>query len=109
MTYGDILYGGIASSGVVYGQLAYPEWYECIYLTEKKDRTNHGACRYDPIQKFAPQDCVSSINGIIEKIDYLVDTRNTKAIQELKSIFGLESLEDIRDFAQTIAFPSKHY
>lgn len=63
--------------------------------------------RYDPIQKYGPQDCISSINGIIEKIDHLVDSHNTEAIQELKTIFGLQDLEDIRDFAQTIAWPSK--
>ncbi|RFU24383.1 hypothetical protein B7463_g11953, partial [Scytalidium lignicola] len=86
VTYGDILYGGIASSGTVHAKLAYPEW-------------------YDPIQKFGPQDCIASINAIVEKIDYLVATHNTKAIQELKAIFGLEDLKDIRDFAMTIAFP----
>ncbi|KAL9096942.1 MAG: hypothetical protein Q9165_000906 [Trypethelium subeluteriae] len=60
---------------------------------------------YAPIQKFAPQDCVASINAIIDKMDYLVSTNNTAAIQELKNIFGLGSLGDIRDFAMTIAFP----
>lgn len=30
---------------------------------------------------------------------------NTKAIEQLKTIFGLEALKDIRDFAMTIAFP----
>ena len=62
-------------------------------------------CRYAPIQKYAPQDCVTSINHIIDKMDYLVATNNTAAIQQLKNIFGLGSLSDIRDFAMTIAFP----
>jgi hypothetical protein len=62
-------------------------------------------CRYDPIQKFGPSDCVASINSIIDKMDHLVSTNNTKAIQQLKAIFGLGALEDIRDFAMTIAFP----
>jgi hypothetical protein len=62
--------------------------------------------RYNPIQKYAPQDCVASINGIIDKMDHLVSTNNTHAIQQLKSIFGLGDLKDIRDFAMTIAFPS---
>jgi hypothetical protein len=39
-------------------------------------------------------------------MDELVASKNTKAIQELKEIFGLEALKDIRDFAMTIAFPS---
>lgn len=62
--------------------------------------------RYDPIQKYGPQDCVASINAIVDKIDALVLAKNAKAIQELKTIFGLGDLEDIRDFAATIAFPS---
>ncbi|KAF2502375.1 extracelular serine carboxypeptidase-like protein [Lophium mytilinum] len=84
--HGDVLYGGIASSGVIHAVLAYPQW-------------------YDPIQKFGPSDCIASINGIIDKMDQLVQAKNTKAIQELKEIFGLGDLTDIRDFAMTIAFP----
>jgi len=41
-------------------------------------------------------------------MDHLVSTNNTKAINQLKEIFGLGGLEDIRDFAMTIAFPSKY-
>ncbi|KAF1992428.1 extracelular serine carboxypeptidase-like protein [Aulographum hederae CBS 113979] len=85
-TYPDVLYGGIASSGTTKALLSYPEW-------------------YNPIQKYAPQDCVSSINGIIAKMDHLSNTGNRKAISQLKAIFGLEALTDNRDFAMTIAFP----
>lgn len=38
-------------------------------------------------------------------MDQLVAANNTEAIQQLKEIFGLGSLTDIRDFAMTIAFP----
>ncbi len=61
--------------------------------------------RYNPIQKFGPSDCVAAINGIISKIDRLTDSGNKQAINELKAIFGLEDLKDIRDFAQTIGWP----
>ena len=84
--YGDLLYGGIASSAVIHAVLTYPEWYA-------------------PIQKFAPQDCVTSINNIINKFDKLVATNNTEAIHDFKALFGLELLTDNRDFAMTIAFP----
>lgn len=70
-------------------------------------RSSHQVSRYDPIQKYAPQDCVSSINGIVAKINQVVHSRDEGAISELKAIFGLESLKDIRDFAMTIAFPSE--
>lgn len=85
-TYPDLIYGGIAASGVIRAAVEYPEW-------------------YDPIQKFGPSDCVQSINDIVDKFDALVEAGNTEAIQELKSIFGLESLTDNRDFAKTIAYP----
>lgn len=86
VTYGDILWGGIASSGVIHSVHAYPEWYY-------------------PIQKFGPSDCVTRINNIIDKFDSLVRANNTAAIQQFKEIFGLGNLSDIRDFAMTIAFP----
>ncbi|KAJ8123302.1 hypothetical protein O1611_g9625 [Lasiodiplodia mahajangana] len=85
-TYPETYYGAISSSGVIHGQVEYPQW-------------------YDPIQKFGPQDCVASVNDIIDKMDAVVLSNNQAAIRELKEIFGLSALEDIRDFAQTIAFP----
>ncbi|KAK3060519.1 hypothetical protein LTS18_008367, partial [Coniosporium uncinatum] len=88
-TYGGehgVLFGGIASSGTTKALLEYPQW-------------------YDPIQKYAPGDCTSSINAIIDKIDYIISKNETEAIQTLKELFGLGALSDIRDFAMTIAFP----
>lgn len=85
-TYPDIIYGGIAASGVTHAAVEYPQW-------------------YDPIQKFGPQDCVSSINDIVDKFDALVAANNSAAVAEVKAIFGLESLTDDRDFAKTIAYP----
>lgn len=64
--------------------------------------------RYDPIQKFGPQDCVASINAIVDKMDMLIAANNTAGIQQLKEIFGLGALSDIRDFAMTIGFPCKY-
>lgn len=84
--YEGLLWGGIGSSGVIHAVLSYPEW-------------------YNPIQTYGPQDCISNINGIIDKMDALVSDNNTAAIQQLKEIFGLGALTDIRDFAQTIGWP----
>jgi hypothetical protein len=36
-------------------------------------------------------------------MDSLIATNNTGALTELKTLFGLEALQDIRDFALTIA------
>ncbi|KAK4501445.1 hypothetical protein PRZ48_007254 [Zasmidium cellare] len=84
--YGNIFWAGLASSGLTKGVLGYPEW-------------------YDPIQKFAPQDCTASLNGIIDKIDTVFANGNANQIHHMKSIFGLETLHDNGDFAQTIAYP----
>lgn len=106
-TYGDILFGGIASSAPVEIVLPYPEWLGYYFCRTFSNMANRNL-RYNPIQRYGPQDCVASVNGIIAKIDKLTDSHNTKAIQELKAIFGLEKLKDIRDFAMTIAFPSEY-
>ena len=84
--YADTFHGAISSSGTIHAQLEYPQW-------------------YNPIQLLAPRDCVASINDIVDKMDSLVKSKNNAAIQQLKELFGLSALEDIRDFAQTIAFP----
>ncbi|KAJ2990867.1 hypothetical protein NUW58_g2743 [Xylaria curta] len=84
--YGDILYGGIASSAPIHNVLGYPEW-------------------YNPIQKYAPQDCVIRINNIVDKFDALVAKNHTSAIKQFKALFGLEVLTDHRDFASAIADP----
>ncbi|KAI0480174.1 serine carboxypeptidase S28-domain-containing protein [Xylariaceae sp. FL0804] len=84
--YGDIFYGGIAASGTVHSVLGYPEW-------------------YDPVQKYAPQDCVGRINAIVDKMDMLIANNMTSAVNQLKAIFGLEVLSDVRDFAVAIADP----
>jgi pimeloyl-ACP methyl ester carboxylesterase len=85
-TYPDTFLGGIASSALIQGQVEYAGF-------------------YDPIQLLAPQDCVASINGIVDNIDLLVRANNIAAIDVLKALFGLSALQDIRDFAQAIAFP----
>ncbi|KAF7516693.1 hypothetical protein G7054_g14050 [Neopestalotiopsis clavispora] len=84
--HGDILYGGIASSAPVYLTVGYPDW-------------------YDPIQKYAPQDCVTRISRIVDNFDALVDAGNRPAVDAFKALFGLESLTDDRDFATAIANP----
>ncbi|KAI1374948.1 peptidase S28 [Hypoxylon crocopeplum] len=84
--HGDVLYGGIASSAPIKVSVGYPEW-------------------YNPIQKYAPQDCVTRINNIVDKFDLLVAKKHTKAIKEFKALFGLEVLTDNRDFAAAIADP----
>ncbi|KAK6078317.1 serine carboxypeptidase S28 [Seiridium cupressi] len=84
--HGDVLYGGIASSAPIWLSVGYADW-------------------YDPIQKYAPQDWVTRVNRIVDNFDALVDSGNRAAVDEFKSLFGLESLTDDRDFAMAIANP----
>ncbi|KAI0403520.1 peptidase S28 [Xylaria palmicola] len=85
-TYSGTFHGAIASSGVIHGQTELPQW-------------------YDPIQALAPQDCVASINDIVDQMDALVRSGDATAVRQFQDIFGLGALGDVRDFAQTIAFP----
>jgi hypothetical protein len=48
---------------------------------------------------------VNRINNIIDKFDALVDKKQTAAINEFKTLFGLETLTDNRDFASAIVDP----
>ncbi|KAH7391150.1 peptidase S28 [Phaeosphaeria sp. MPI-PUGE-AT-0046c] len=85
-TYPDTFIGGIAASALINAQVSFPGY-------------------YDPIQLLAPQDCVASVNNIVDNIDSLIRDDNVEAIQKLKDIFGLGAVKDIRDFARAIAQP----
>jgi hypothetical protein len=70
----------------VQATLSYPQW-------------------YNPIIKYGPSDCVSRLISIVSKIDSVIDSGDEDAIQAVKDIFGLGSLESLGDFAMTIAYP----
>lgn len=84
--YNSIFAGGIGSSATTQALLEYPEW-------------------YNPIMKYGPSDCISRIINLIDKMDAIINSGNQRAIQQLKDIFGLGSLQSLADFAMTIAFP----
>lgn len=96
----------------------YPQW--SLGSSPRSDPSNNiQSSRYYNIQKYAPQDCVKTIENIVDKyvvflsliiselnqfrIDQVIATNNTAATTELKKVFGLETLQDIRDFALTVA------
>ena len=84
--YNDLFAGGIAASAPAFAKWEYPEW-------------------YNPILKYGPSDCTSRLVGIIDKIDRVIDSGDTVAIQSVKETFGLGPVSDIRDFAQAISYP----
>jgi hypothetical protein len=58
---------------------------------------------YDPIQKYGPEECITSLQTAVGVIDALLDVSDpVPAI--LKGLFGLNELED-DDFADVIASP----
>lgn len=85
-TYDSIFAGGIGSSATTQALLDYPQW-------------------YNPIMKYGPSDCISRIVNIVDKIDALIDSGDSQGIQQLKEVFGLGALQNLGDFAMTIAFP----
>ncbi|KAK7182016.1 hypothetical protein DPSP01_006247 [Paraphaeosphaeria sporulosa] len=85
-TYNDLFAGGIAASAPAIAKWEYPSW-------------------YNPILKYGPSDCISRLVGIVDKIDEVIDSGNKAAIQEVKEVFGLGPVSDIRDFAQAISYP----
>ncbi|KAF1964760.1 hypothetical protein BU23DRAFT_491637 [Bimuria novae-zelandiae CBS 107.79] len=84
--YNELFAGGIAASAPVFAKWEYPEW-------------------YDPILKYGPSDCISRLVGIIDKIDAVITSGDETAIHEVKEVFGLGAVSDIRDFAQAISYP----
>lgn len=84
--HGDVVYGGIAASAPIWFDVGYADW-------------------YDPIIKYAPQDCVARISQIVDNFDALVEADNRPAVEQFKALFGLESVTDDRDFAQAMANP----
>lgn len=86
--YNDLFAGGIAASAPAIAKWEYPGW-------------------YNPILKYGPSDCISRLVGIIDKIDEVIDSGDQAAIQEVKEVFGLGPVSDIRDFAQAISYPCK--
>ncbi|KAK5629818.1 hypothetical protein RRF57_005533 [Xylaria bambusicola] len=119
--YGDVLYGGIASSAPIHVVVGYPEWYNPIqkYAPQVSRRTfyyglpsKRGVISRDSILfgslpdiSLINQDCVNRINNIVDKFDALVAKNNKVAIKKFKALFGLEVLTDNRDFAAAIADP----
>jgi hypothetical protein len=62
--YADVIYGGISSSGTVQAFKGYPQWY--IGDSSPSRMLNDNA-RYYTIQENAPQDCIHSVEDIMDK------------------------------------------
>ena len=59
---------------------------------------------FDPIQQYAPQECISAMQSAVKAIDTLLD-RPEPVPTALKSLFGLEQLGNSTDFASVLRSP----
>ena len=78
--YPDLVYGAIASSAVVHAQYAMPEY-------------------MDIIRKAAPKTCAKHIQNTVRIVDEHLANPAARAV--VKSVFGLEELDDV-DFARVL-------
>ncbi|WWC72992.1 uncharacterized protein I206_106956 [Kwoniella pini CBS 10737] len=83
--YPHLVWGAIASSAVTHAQIDFPQY-------------------YDPIQRYAPKECIKTLQNAIESIDYLLDLPEPIP-KYLKGLFGLEQLVGNDDFADVISGP----
>ncbi|WVQ93094.1 hypothetical protein IAU59_000158 [Kwoniella sp. CBS 9459] len=83
--YPHLVWGAIASSAVTHAQINFPEY-------------------YDPIQRYAPEECISTLQQAILTIDSLLS--HPEPIPTLlKGVFGLSELAGNDDFADVISGP----
>ncbi|OCF56353.1 serine carboxypeptidase [Kwoniella mangroviensis CBS 10435] len=83
--YPHLVWGAIASSAVTHAQINFPQY-------------------YDPIQRYAPENCINTLQAAIELIDHLLD-QPEPIPRYLKGLFGLEELLSNEDFADVISGP----
>ncbi|WVW79480.1 hypothetical protein I302_101449 [Kwoniella bestiolae CBS 10118] len=83
--YPHLVWGAIASSAVTHAQINFPQY-------------------YGPIQQYAPEGCIDTLQTAIELIDHLLD-QPEPIPRYLKGLFGLEELVGNEDFADVISGP----
>ncbi len=81
--YPDLVYGAIASSGVVYATVS--DWQ---YM--------------DIIRQFAPANCVKQLEVAVEEFDDLLEKSNTTR-QAIKTLYGLPNVTHDADVASLIS------
>jgi hypothetical protein len=85
VTYPDVFYGAISSSGVPQAIWDYWEYFEAV-------------------RNFGPPTCVETTGKVINVVDnILLNKTNAKYIPQLKKVFGLSGVSDDKDFAASIS------
>lgn len=85
--YPNVFWGSISSSGVTKAIWDYWQYFQ-------------------PIAEKAPQDCIAAQRTLIDVVDsILMDKNDTDLPSELKSVFGLENVTYLTDFANVLVNP----
>lgn len=84
LIYPEVFFGALASSAVTEAIVDYWQYWE-------------------PIRRNAPQDCVRTVENLTGVLDNLAS--NTTAIKDLETLFGLEDLSYVDDFANVLSYP----
>ena len=79
--YPDLVFGAIASSGVVHATV--DDWYY-----------------FDIIREFAPADCMARVAEAVDEVDALLERPETH--DAVKAVFGLQNLTYDPDFASLL-------
>ncbi|EED18492.1 extracelular serine carboxypeptidase, putative [Talaromyces stipitatus ATCC 10500] len=84
VTYPDVFFGAIASSAVTEAIVDYWQYWE-------------------PIRRNAPQNCIHTVENLTGVLDNLA--HNTSAVKDLETLFGLQDLSHVDDFANVLSYP----
>ncbi|CAO0791851.1 unnamed protein product [Mucor circinelloides] len=87
--YSDIVFASVASSAPVQAQFDFYQY-------------------FDPIIRYAPQPCISTIRSVISTVDSILFGKDAKQVVALKKLFGAEDLYD-DDFASLLSNPLAEY
>ncbi len=83
----DTVFGAIASSAVIHAQVDYWEY-------------------FDAIRQWAPERCMSTLQGAIEAVDGIMDRLAESPYRDrFQGLFGLEGLKHKEDFGEVLASP----
>ena len=107
--YPHLVAGAIASSGELLFRLATPSTYRCSFPSLAVTHAQINFPQYhDPIQKYAPAECIATLQSAIKTIDSLLDLPEPVPTA-LKTLFGLGELKDNSDFADVLISPTGKY
>ncbi|KAF2711862.1 peptidase S28 [Pleomassaria siparia CBS 279.74] len=100
-----IVYGGsYAGAQAAFTRVVYPETFWGAISSSGVTKAIYDYWEYfEPTRQFAPPDCVSGTQLLVDVVDKIITVKNNTAnISKLKNTFGLGGITDNRDFANVL-------